>query len=121
MLSKGLRKLSYCCDCKLSFKKPLKFHIINNFATSIDDRIKELEKKRDEYQFVPYEHGRFRSNAEELISKVPVIEVDGHVAVCDGGGGALGHPIEYIQLNTIADQPQPCKYCGLRYVAKHSH
>ncbi len=23
----------------------------------------------------------------------------GHVAVCDGGSGAMGHPVEYIQLN----------------------
>ena len=27
-----------------------------------------------------------RSNAEELIAKVPVIQVKGSVAVCDGGG-----------------------------------
>jgi len=30
-----------------------------------------------------------------------VIEVEGMVAVCDGGGGALGHPKEYIELNTV--------------------
>ena len=32
---------------------------------------------------------------------------------CDGGGGALGHPKVYINL----DQPGPhaCIYCGLRY------
>ena len=27
-----------------------------------------------------------RSNAQTLISKVPVIEVEGTVAVCEGGG-----------------------------------
>jgi uncharacterized Zn-finger protein len=43
---------------------------------------------------------------------VPVIEVDGHVAICDGGGGALGHPVEYIQLDTISKEPAVCKYCG---------
>ncbi len=35
-----------------------------------------------------------RSNAMELISKVPVVEVAANVAMCDGGGGATGHPIE---------------------------
>ena len=44
--------------------------------------------------------------------------------VCDGGGGALGHPIEYIQLNKISDEPAICKYCGLRFQMKkggHHH
>ncbi len=36
-----------------------------------------------------------------------------HVA-CDGGGGALGHPVEYI---TLARGGQAvCKYCGRRYL-----
>mmetsp|Transcript_31021 Transcript_31021/g.23070 ORF Transcript_31021/g.23070 Transcript_31021/m.23070 type:complete len:111 (-) Transcript_31021:21-353(-) len=67
----------------------------------------------------PYKHGKFRSNAAELVTKQPVIEVEGHVAVCDGGSGALGHPLEYIQLDTVKDEPQICKYCGLRYKKKH--
>jgi len=65
-----------------------------------------------------------RSNAEELINAVPVIEVPGDTAVCDGGGGALGHPVEYIQLNTVSDEPAVCKYCGLRFKKKagfHGH
>mmetsp|Transcript_25132 Transcript_25132/g.41869 ORF Transcript_25132/g.41869 Transcript_25132/m.41869 type:complete len:122 (+) Transcript_25132:88-453(+) len=66
----------------------------------------------------PYEHGKHRSNAEELVNSVPVIEVAGHVAVCDGGSGALGHPIEYIQLDTVSSKPAVCKYCGLRYKMK---
>ncbi|EJK62903.1 hypothetical protein THAOC_16466, partial [Thalassiosira oceanica] len=40
-----------------------------------------------------YKLGKHRSNALELIQKVPPIEVDGDIAVCDGGGGALGHPV----------------------------
>jgi len=78
-----------------------------------------------------------RSNAQELIAKVPIIEVDADTTLCDGGvcaraspcdrglrrcargwsawrsqphmrravyvrgagGGATGHPIEYIELN----------------------
>lgn len=57
----------------------------------------------------------------ERISRVPPIVVDGHLAVCDGGGGALGHPVEYIQLDTVSKDPQICKYCGLRYISAHRH
>ena len=48
---------------------------------------------------------------------MPVIKVKGNVATCNGGGGALGHPIEYITLNTVDPTiPTDCKYCGLRFV-----
>ena len=61
---------------------------------------------------------RHRSDAEQRINKVPIIYVDGDVAVCDGGGGAMGHPIEYILLHTVDKGPQICKYCGLRFMRK---
>ena len=35
-----------------------------------------------------YKLGKHRSNALELIEKVPIIEVEGERAICDGGGGA---------------------------------
>jgi NADH dehydrogenase (ubiquinone) Fe-S protein 6 len=57
-----------------------------------------------------------RSNAQELIARVPVIEVHGNVAVCDGGGGALGHPTEYIKLDKRSGAvPATCKYCQMRF------
>lgn len=88
-------------------------------------------------------------NAMEMIAKVPVIMVAGRKAVCDGGasappprladppstnrrltlcvsvdtpvpgGGALGHPKVYINL----DQPGPrsCGYCGLRFEQDAHH
>lgn len=34
-----------------------------------------------------YPYKLHRSNAQELIAKVPIIEVDKTVAMCDGGGG----------------------------------
>jgi NADH dehydrogenase (ubiquinone) Fe-S protein 6 len=56
------------------------------------------------------------------VNQVSVVEVKGHVAVCDGGGGALGHPVEYIQLDTVSKSPATCKYCGLRFqMAAGSH
>lgn len=32
-----------------------------------------------------YEYGAHRSDAEELIAEVPIVMVDGEVALCDGG------------------------------------
>ena len=32
---------------------------------------------------------------------------------CDGGGGALGHPKVYINLDD--GKPHGCIYCGLRF------
>mmetsp|Transcript_1532 Transcript_1532/g.2535 ORF Transcript_1532/g.2535 Transcript_1532/m.2535 type:complete len:135 (+) Transcript_1532:104-508(+) len=63
---------------------------------------------------------KWHSNAMEMIQQVPPIVVEGkNVVACDGGGGAEGHPIEFIKL----DMPYPavCKYCGLRYIAKKDH
>ena len=56
----------------------------------------------------------------ELIEKQPVIEVDGPVAVCDGGGGVLGHPLEYIKLDSLNEGKSvvSCIYCGLKYKMK---
>ena len=64
------------------------------------------------------ENGLHRSNSEKLVNSVEIIEVADVTAVCDGGGGVLGHPIEYIQLNTVSNEPAICKYCGLRFRRK---
>lgn len=66
---------------------------------------------------VQYKLGKHRSNAMELVNKVPVIEVDGEMAVCDGGGGGLGHPYEYISL-ARPGSVNACKYCQLRFTQK---
>ena len=58
-----------------------------------------------------------RSNAQELISQVPVVEVDGTVARCSGVNEfGYGHPVHYIQLDTKnRGKPVACKWCGLRF------
>eukprot|EP00555_Chaetoceros_dichaeta_P003290 CAMPEP_0198251016 /NCGR_PEP_ID=MMETSP1447-20131203/1992_1 /TAXON_ID=420782 /ORGANISM="Chaetoceros dichaeta, Strain CCMP1751" /LENGTH=158 /DNA_ID=CAMNT_0043935947 /DNA_START=95 /DNA_END=571 /DNA_ORIENTATION=+ len=73
----------------------------------------------------PYTLGKHRSNALSLLQKQEVIEVEGDMAVCDGGGGALGHPLEYIKLGARQDIGEGseaegirCLYCGLRYRSK---
>ncbi len=56
---------------------------------------------------------------------MPVIEVASRVALCDGGGGATGHPIEYIKLDKRdGHSAATCTYCGLRYkmaAGAHGH
>ena len=64
-----------------------------------------------------YKLGKHRCNAYELVSKIPIVEVEKEMAVCDGGGGALGHPVEYISLERPGSV-ETCKYCGLRFTQK---
>eukprot|EP00904_Undaria_pinnatifida_P013984 jgi/Undpi1/9716/HiC_scaffold_27.g12172.m1 len=65
-----------------------------------------------------YEYGAHRSDAEAKIAEVPVVMVDGPVALCDGGGGALGHPLDYIYLASPDGGPRACQYCGIRFQMK---
>jgi uncharacterized Zn-finger protein len=44
------------------------------------------------------------------------IEVETDRVGCDGGGGALGHPLVY--LNLSKDGSIDCPYCGRHYVLK---
>ncbi|KAG0254622.1 hypothetical protein BG011_005620 [Mortierella polycephala] len=58
--------------------------------------------------------------AIELIAEEPIRMVEGRRARCDGGGGSLGHPAVWINL----DRPgsHACGYCGFRFEqAPHHH
>ncbi|KAI9740443.1 MAG: hypothetical protein M1834_005023 [Cirrosporium novae-zelandiae] len=63
-------------------------------------------------EFQPRPHA-----AIELIHKQPVRWVDTRMVSCDGGGGPLGHPKIFINV----DKPQICwcTYCGIPFA--HSH
>ncbi|EMD42107.1 hypothetical protein CERSUDRAFT_120929 [Gelatoporia subvermispora B] len=58
-------------------------------------------------------------SAMEMIAKEPIRVVHGRKAVCDGGGGPLGHPKIYINVDKPG--PQPCGYCGLRFEQAPHH
>ena len=45
----------------------------------------------------------------ESIESIPPILVHGTIAKCDGGGGPLGHPVEYIRLPRRAAAPAPAR------------
>ncbi|KAM6453591.1 NADH dehydrogenase [ubiquinone] iron-sulfur protein 6, mitochondrial [Liasis olivaceus] len=58
--------------------------------------------------------------AIDLIAEQPVTAVETRVVSCDGGGGALGHPKVYINLDKDT-KTGTCGYCGLQYKQKHHH
>ena len=49
-----------------------------------------------------------------------IIEVDAHTESvgCDGGGGALGHPMVYYSFGT--NDAVVCGYCGRRFVKRRA-
>ncbi|ORY90210.1 hypothetical protein BCR35DRAFT_299790 [Leucosporidium creatinivorum] len=59
--------------------------------------------------------------AIELIKEQPIRIVEGRVAACDGGGGALGHPLIYVNLDKPSENGHGCIYCGLRFKQSEDH
>ncbi|KAG0637207.1 putative NADH-ubiquinone oxidoreductase [Tuber brumale] len=55
--------------------------------------------------------------AIELIHRQPVRFSEKRIVVCDGGGGPMGHPRIFINV----DKPEivPCGYCGLPFAHVH--
>ncbi|MEL6980436.1 MAG: zinc-finger domain-containing protein [Pseudomonadota bacterium] len=49
-----------------------------------------------------------------MAAEPEVIEVTTDRVACDGGGGALGHPLVYLTIGETGDVV--CGYCGRRYV-----
>jgi uncharacterized Zn-finger protein len=45
------------------------------------------------------------------------IEVESTRVMCDGGGGALGHPRVYLEMGD--GSAVECPYCDRRFVLKH--
>ncbi|TRY71169.1 hypothetical protein TCAL_02370 [Tigriopus californicus] len=54
--------------------------------------------------------------AIDLVQEEPIRMTDQAIVSCDGGGGALGHPRVYI--NVEDGQPHACIYCGIRFQMK---
>ncbi|XP_075562245.1 NADH dehydrogenase [ubiquinone] iron-sulfur protein 6, mitochondrial [Pelecanus crispus] len=78
------------------------------------------------YEEKDYRRARFvgrqkevnKNFAIDLIAEQPVSEVESRVISCDGGGGALGHPKVYINLDKDT-KTGTCGYCGLQFKQKH--
>ena len=57
--------------------------------------------------------------AIDLIAQVPPKEAKSRIVSCDGGGGPLGHPKVYINLDKPGNHT--CGYCGLRFLKLDGH
>ncbi|XP_015904264.1 NADH dehydrogenase [ubiquinone] iron-sulfur protein 6, mitochondrial [Parasteatoda tepidariorum] len=57
--------------------------------------------------------------AIDLINSIPPKLVKERVVACEGGGGPLGHPKVYINLDVPG--PKACGYCGLRFQLEGEH
>ncbi|XP_026469130.1 NADH dehydrogenase [ubiquinone] iron-sulfur protein 6, mitochondrial [Ctenocephalides felis] len=57
--------------------------------------------------------------AVKLVNEVPSKLEKERVIFCDGGGGPLGHPKVYINLDQKGEHT--CGYCGQRFHKDHHH
>jgi len=92
-----------------------------NFPTtwSTNQRPRPVAKSNPRFEQTVMELQPNPLSAMELLSKEPVRFVDGRKAVCDGGGGPLGHPKIYLNLD--APGPRACGYCGLQFEQTPHH
>jgi len=56
-------------------------------------------------------------SAMGMVVQDPVRMVEARRATCDGGGGPLGHPKIFINLDKPG--PKACGYCGIRFEQAH--
>ncbi|XP_036262505.2 NADH dehydrogenase [ubiquinone] iron-sulfur protein 6, mitochondrial [Molothrus ater] len=76
------------------------------------------EKDYRRVRFVGRQKEVNKNFAIDLIAEQPVSHVESRVISCDGGGGALGHPKVYINLDKET-KTGTCGYCGLQFKQKH--
>ena len=121
MFSRIVRRQLY----QTTFKRPTFFIAARPFARAFSSYTWDEEPGQRQ---VPWEESNttHKSNAEELINKLPVIEVEGDTVRCSGVNElGYGHPVHYMTVDQRnIETPVVCKWCGLRYVKKagaHAH
>merc|ERR1712157_226580 len=80
--------------------------LLCNFSASkiLSDKVTHTGQKFDEQdwkriRFIDREKLVNKNVAFDLIAEEPPIEVDARIVSCNGGGGALGHPKVFINLD----------------------
>lgn len=58
-------------------------------------------------------------HSDAIIPPPEEIEVSTKRVACDGGGGALGHPLVYLEMGE--DDAVDCSYCDRRFVLATNH
>ncbi|XP_060948878.1 NADH dehydrogenase [ubiquinone] iron-sulfur protein 6, mitochondrial [Limanda limanda] len=78
------------------------------------------EKDPRRARFVGRQKEVNKNFAIKLVAEEPVTDTHARIVSCDGGGGALGHPKVYINLDKDT-KVGTCGYCGLQFKQKHHH
>ena len=55
-----------------------------------------------------------RGQMPDVTEEIEVIFVDSRTAVCDGGGGVLGHPRVFLAIDRSGEVE--CPYCSRRFI-----
>lgn len=59
---------------------------------------------------------RYTMSQTTSFEQPEIVIVEGRKVSCDGGGGALGHPIVWYEMGK--EDMIECKYCDRRFVRK---
>ncbi|XP_028820097.1 NADH dehydrogenase [ubiquinone] iron-sulfur protein 6, mitochondrial [Denticeps clupeoides] len=97
-------------------------------GVAVSDHGEQITHTGQVYDANDVRRARFASRQKEvnknfainLVAEEPVSDVGARVASCDGGGGALGHPKVYINLDKET-KVGTCGYCGLQFKQGHHH
>lgn len=101
---------------------------VNTCRNTSDNNVEKVTHTGQVFEKDDYRNARFVSRVREvndnwaitLIDQVPPTSVKERIIACDGGGGPLGHPKVYINLDKPGNHT--CGYCGLRfYKEDHKH
>ncbi|XP_043486883.1 NADH dehydrogenase [ubiquinone] iron-sulfur protein 6, mitochondrial [Polistes fuscatus] len=124
MANKGILRLLETSSKISQINLPVVSLIIRKYSDKVSDITTHTGQKfePDDYRLVRFVDRPKHVNpnwAINLISKVPSTPVKSRIVACDGGGGPLGHPKVYINL----DEPGPntCGYCGLEFHKEDDH
>ncbi|KAF6215222.1 hypothetical protein GE061_009974 [Apolygus lucorum] len=97
---------------------------VAQFATAPEDTVTHTGQKfeKDDYRLARFVDKKKEVNpnfAITLINDVPPMKRTDRVVWCEGGGGPLGHPKVYINLDKPGNHS--CNYCGLRFTKEDHH
>ncbi|XP_076686673.1 NADH dehydrogenase (ubiquinone) 13 kDa A subunit [Andrena cerasifolii] len=111
--------------------KTFKVSSANVITRNVHDVISNSGKKVTHtgqiYDEDDYRNARFVNRPKEvnnnwaikLIAEVPPAATKDRIVACNGGGGPLGHPKVYINLDKPGNHT--CGYCGLRFYKEDHH
>ncbi|CAK9823973.1 NADH dehydrogenase [ubiquinone] iron-sulfur protein 6, mitochondrial [Anthophora retusa] len=99
--------------------------VVRNVHDVTTESAKKVTHTGQLYDKDDYRNARFVDREKEvsdnwaikLIAEVPPSAVKEKIVACDGGGGDLGHPKVYINLDKPGNHT--CGYCGLRFYKEH--